>query len=146
TPDHTLTVNEPWYWRVRPVDGRGNMGPPTSTRSFIVHPDAFELPLPPMDEVKARIPKEHPRLFVTPQTLPLFKEKRTSDLLFREILWKNIQTRAQIFFYAPLTPEPPHAMPGGVRDINLWREYRLAVEATNNAETLAFYYMLTGDP
>lgn len=145
TPDHTLDVTQTWYWRVRGVDARDNTGTPSTVRSFIVHPDAVEMPLPSMEEVRSRIPAGHPRLFVTPDTLPTFNAKRTSDLLFREVLWKNIQTRANSLVYTPLSPEPPHAMPGGVRDINLWRQYSFAVEATNNAETLAFYYMLTGD-
>ncbi|HEX6972225.1 MAG TPA: DUF4962 domain-containing protein, partial [Limnochordia bacterium] len=145
TPPAILDPDATWYWRVRAVDARGEASPPTHTRAFRIAPDAVPFPLPPLEEVRARIPTAHPRLFVRPESVAALREKDRTDPLFR-VLGDQIERRARALLTATLPDEPPHASPGGVWDVNLWREYRITVRATDDMETLAFAYLLTGDP
>lgn len=143
TPDHTLDPSTPWYWRVRALDREGNASAPSHTRMFRIGQDAVHLPLPSPEALRSRIPTQHPRLYVTPDTLSTFRQKRTGEVLFRSVLWKDVQNKAIQALYAPLPNEPPHASPGGVWNVELWREYVVASRAADNMEALAFAYLLT---
>ena len=145
TPPELLDPAATWYWRVRAVDQAGDWSPPTISRAFRIAQDAMPLPLPPLDEVRRRIATDHPRLFVTSDTLENWRQKAQSDLLHRT-LWSQIRNQALTASVKPLPDEPPHCRPGGVRDINLWRQYTITVEATDDMEVLAFAYLMTGDP
>src|SRR5690606_6325939 len=54
TPSHTLRTDTYWYWRVTALDAAGRVVAQSRARRFSIHPDAAELPLPPLDELKAR--------------------------------------------------------------------------------------------
>lgn len=144
TPSVEFDNTQTWYWRVWAVDRRGNASSPTEVRAFNVDADAASLALPPLDTVRAKLPKTHPRLFVTSETLDEWRQKSKSDLLYK-LLWSNISTSALSARFAVLPDEPPHCRPGGVWDVNLWRQYTITTKATNTMETLAFAYMMTGD-
>lgn len=144
TPTKLLDKHATWYWRVRGVTSSGVMMEPSATRAFRIAPQAVELPLPPMSEVRDRLPKSHPKLFVTPDQVDTWRDQASSNLLFKTLM-SPIRTRALALLYEPLPDEPPHARPGGVWDVNLWRQYSITVRATDAMETLAFAYMITGD-
>ena len=144
TPSVTLDPSKTWYWRVFAVDSAGRSSPPSATRAFTISPEAAEMPLPDLAEVRARIPQGHPRLFVTPDTLEDVRAQRRSNMLLR-VLADQIINRARTLVFAPLPQEPPHPSPGGVWDVNLWRQYSITVRATEDMTTLAFAYLLTGD-
>ncbi len=144
TPSAPLDADRTWYWRVYAVNQRGESSAPARTRAFRISPSAALFALPPLEEVRQRIPRAHPRLFVTPDSLAAFRQKKDSELLYR-LLWQRISSQAAVLAVADLPPEPPHARPGGVWDVGLWRQYSLAVKATDDLETLAFAYLLTGD-
>ncbi|MGI6544518.1 MAG: DUF4962 domain-containing protein [Limnochordia bacterium] len=144
TPDKTLDNSKTWYWRLSAVDRNGKQSPYTNVRAFNIDANAVELPLPPLDQVRAAIPKEHPRLFVTPDTLEDFKGKPAKEPLFR-VLWNGINVNSISYRFAILPDEPPHCYPNGVWDVNLWRQYTITTAATQKMETLAFAYMMTGD-
>jgi len=145
TPSAVFDDNQTWYWRVFAVDSKGNVSEPTAVRAFNVDAAAAVLPLPPLEEVRAKLPQGHPRLFVTADALDEWREKSRSDLMLR-LIWSNIQTSALSARFTPLPDEPPHCRPGGVWDVNLWRQYSITTKAMNTTETLAFAYMMTGDP
>jgi len=161
TPAHTVTVpnidisiytpaelfdnTKTWYWRVRAVDRRGNISPPSVTRAFNIDVNAVSLPLPPLSEVRAQIPTSHPRLFVRPENLEEWRQKPNSDDLLYKHLWSSLRTKALNALYEILPAEPPHCAPGGVWDVNLWRQYSITTKATDTMELLAFAYMMTGD-
>lgn len=145
TPSEIFDAEATWYWRVSGVDSKGIVSVPTKTRAFRIAPNAVESLLPPLDEVRRRLSPGHPRLFVTPETIDEWRHKSEAELLYRT-LWSPIRSRALGLKFEPLPDEPPHTRPGGVWDINLWREYTTTVRATDNMEVLAFAYMMTGDP
>jgi hypothetical protein len=144
TPDKVLDSAKTWYWRVSAIDRNGASSPYTNVRAFNIASDAVILPLPPLEQVRALIPDSHPRLFVTPDTLEDFKTKPSKEPLFK-VLWNGVWVDSVSYRFAVLPNEPPHCKPGGVWDVNLWREYSITTAATNKMETLAFAYMMTGD-
>ncbi len=144
TPPTTLDDAQTWHWRVFAVDANGQTSPPSAVRSFEISPSAVETPLPDLVSVRSKIPQTHPRLFITSDTLSEVRQARRSDMLLR-FLADSIIRDARSLVYAPLPQEPPHTRPNGVWDVNLWREYRITVNATNNMTALAFAYLLTGD-
>ncbi|HHT26602.1 MAG TPA: DUF4962 domain-containing protein [Firmicutes bacterium] len=144
TPPVILDNTTSWYWRVSAVDRNGNRSASSQVRAFTIASDAVQLPLPPLAEIRARLPQEHPRLFVTPETLPEWQERRTKELLYRT-LWNTVNVNALTYRFDSLPAEPPHCRPGGVWDVNLWRQYTITTQAAEKMATLAFAYMMTGD-
>lgn len=144
TPSEPLDEGVTWYWRVRATGSNGSTFKPSEVRAFRISPESIRLDLPPMDDIRSRLPRSHPRLFVTPDVVDQWRSQAQSDLLFKT-LFSSIRTRALSLTFEPLPDEPPHARPGGVWDVELWREYVTTVRATDNMETLAFAYMMTGD-
>ena len=63
-----------WYWRYWAESNRGLVGP-SQVRSFVVPEGVTELPLPPKEEWLARIPREHPRLFLTPEDVQTLRDR-----------------------------------------------------------------------
>lgn len=80
-----------WYWRHYVRDGAGKLSRPGRTQSFIVTEDAPILPLPGPEALIAGMPG-HPRVFVTPQSLPAFREKRNGPA---KEAWERIQQSAE---------------------------------------------------
>lgn len=64
-----------WYWRYWAVADDGAAIGPSRVRSFTVTPSAVPLQLPPPQELRARISRAHPRLFVTPEEAARLKER-----------------------------------------------------------------------
>ena len=66
------THNEPlepgkYFWRYRMVTKDGQTSDWSRVRSFTVPLDATVFPKPTMEDLRQRIPKEHPRLFMRPE-------------------------------------------------------------------------------
>ena len=86
---------------------------PETARKLGVVPLKFDLSqatfdVPSLEEMRSRIPSEHPRLFVRPETLADLREKRQRSLLTR-VIWTNITKEALSARVALLPPEPPNA-------------------------------------
>ncbi|HHW10816.1 MAG TPA: DUF4962 domain-containing protein [Firmicutes bacterium] len=146
TPADILDADKTWYWRVRAFDATGKAFPPTSVRAFNISPDAAVLPLPPLSEVRAKIPPSHPRLYVTPDTLAEWRQKKEEDLLIK-IIWRGISTKAVMAAIESLPPEPPSARPGGIWDVDKYREANAIANAVaEKLETLSFAYLISENP
>lgn len=64
-----------WYWRYAVVLPDGRRSRPAPARSFRITPHSVPLPVPPTAEILARMP-DHPRVFVTPDTLEAFRSMK----------------------------------------------------------------------
>ena len=62
-----------YYWRYRITPIKGAPSAWSRTRSFRIPAEAVEFPKPTMAQLRARIPRRHPRLFVTAEELPRLK-------------------------------------------------------------------------
>jgi hypothetical protein len=144
TPSTTLDAQKTWYWRVSSIDAQGKTLSTSTPRAFNIAPDAAILPLEPLDVVRARIPKDHPRLFVTPETLPIWRQRINSDMTLK-ILWRDLSSKAIISSLNPLPSEPPSTRPNGVWDVNLYRQSNsIATAVANDLEVLAMAYLMEG--
>ncbi|NLN19235.1 MAG: DUF4962 domain-containing protein [Firmicutes bacterium] len=123
---------------------------PETARKLGVVPLKFDLSqatfdVPSLEEMRSRIPSEHPRLFVRPETLADLREKRQRSLLTR-VIWTNITKEALSARVALLPPEPPNAKPGGELEITAWREgISIASDVLRRLHALGFAYLISED-
>jgi hypothetical protein len=79
-----------WYWRYFVVDDKGEVSTPGPVRSFVVDKNAVPLPVPPMKTMLEKMPA-HPRIFVTPATLPAFRARRNGPA---KDAWEVVRAQA----------------------------------------------------
>eukprot|EP01035_Chromulina_nebulosa_P013395 gene13395-17795_t len=116
-------------------------------RRVEVPASAAVLPMPTLAQQKAKVPAGHPRLFLRPDDVPRLRElaRTTSAKDFAAL-----KKAADAAIKAGPTAEPEHL--GSARDknnaelIKYWWPNRVQTEkACEEAETIAFVYLLTGD-
>ena len=146
TPPEAMAAGT-WHWRVRPVLADGSPGPWTPSRAFVVPEDAPVFALPPIAEVLRRIPEGRPRLFVRPEELEAFRQRRFGEL---RLLWSVLAPRVSQYLTYEWMPEP-EPVPGGGGNLNtrapeyfrrVMQDSRRMGEAI---EYLAFGYLVTGN-
>ena len=136
-----------YFWRYRMADKTGAVSDWSSVRRVVVPASVAVMPMPTLAQQRASVPAQHPRLFMRPEDVPRLRElARTTSAKDFEALKKA----ADGYIKAGPTPEPAHK--GSARDkdnaelIKYWWPNRAQTEqACNEAETLAFVYLLTGD-
>ena len=134
-------------WRYRGRDREGNLTGWSKTRTFRIAAGAAVLPLPPRDELLARIPRTHPRLFLRPENLP--ELRRLVQGQMKKQYAKLVEQCDRILADPPPTNEPPKYPPGMVRKSEEWRKLwwgnrTYTIKALNGAATLAFTRLLGG--
>jgi len=133
-----------WYWRYQIVSPGGKTSPWSQTRRFIIPPDAVVFPQPTMAELAARIPKSHPRLFVTEKDLPRLREWAQSGGAKQ---WRRLLHQAEALLKAEPTPEP--TVMGTISNPETraywWPNRMQTLKACQEGEVLAFAYLMTGD-
>lgn len=79
-----------WFWRYYVVREGGKVSEPSATRSFVVDAAAIQMPVPSVKELFEVMP-QHPRIFVTPETLPAFQQRRHHE---GKEAWEALQVDA----------------------------------------------------
>lgn len=136
-----------YFWRYRYTTKDGAVSGWSGTRQFKVPVDAVVFPMPTRAQQRERVPAGHPRLFLRPEDLPRLREvARTREAT------RFAQLRAEadrLIAHGPTT-EPTHL--GSARDkdnaelVKYWWPNREQTEkACQEAETIAFVYLLTGE-
>jgi hypothetical protein len=136
-----------YSWRYRGKDPNEQYTDWSTARTFRIAANAAKMPLPTRQELIARIPKNHPRLFMRPENLGHLRElargemKAEYDELVREC--ERLMARP------PATDEPPKYPEGTITNSDPWREIwwgnrTYTIRALNGAATLAFTRMLGG--
>jgi hypothetical protein len=136
-----------YAWRYRGKDKEGRCTPWSRTRSFRIADDAVQMPLPPRDELLARIPKSHPRLFLRPENLDRLRELARGTL--KSQYEDLVRECDRILANPPSTKEPPKYAPGMETKSEAWREIwwgnrEYTIKTLNSAATLAFTRLLGG--
>ena len=139
-----------YYWRFRFINADGETSEYSSVRSFTIDETAMPFGMPRREELLARIPAEHPRLFLRPEEIDRYRELAEGRLKQR---WDGIVAACEKMLESPAdTAEPPKYDENSQRKNNpeawrkIWWGNRVRVVAvTNNAATLAFAYLLGGD-
>jgi hypothetical protein len=103
--------------------------------------------MPTPAQQRERVPAGHPRLFLRPEDLPRLREVARTREAAR---FAQLRAEADRFIAVGPTPEPTHM--GSARDkdnaelVKYWWPNREQTEkACQEAETIAFVYLLTGD-
>ncbi|MFH1717776.1 MAG: DUF4962 domain-containing protein [Planctomycetota bacterium] len=136
-----------YTWRYRGRDSNGRYTSWSQPRNFTIADDAVAMPLPAREELIARIPKSHPRLFMRPENLDKLHElargkmKRQYDELVNDC--------ERLLARPPATEEPPKYPEGTIRNSDPWRDIwwgnrTYTIRALNGAATLAFTRLLGG--
>lgn len=143
----TLPPGE-YYWRYRFTTRAGQDSAWSQARRFEIATNATEFPQPTRAQQRERVPAQHPRLFLRPEDLPRLKELAQGR---EAAAFNRLKAAADGFIAAGPTPEPEHL--GSATDknnaelIKYWWPNRTQTEkACQEAETIAFVYLLTGDP
>jgi len=146
-PTKVLPAGE-YAWRYRGTDTSGRKTEWSQVRTFQIADGAVAMPLPQREELLARIPKGHPRLFVRPEDLPRLRELAQGAMQDR---LKGLEAQCvKLMKRPPPTEEPPKYPEGTVRLSDAWKKtwwgnrvYTL--NALDGAATLAFTRLLTGN-
>jgi len=145
-PPRPLEPGE-YAWRYRGVDESGRTTSWSQARAFTISADAVEMPMPRREDLLARIPKSHPRLFVRPEELSRLRELAQGPMKarFQELVGRCERLVAK----PPRTAEPPKYPSGTARKSEQWREIwwgnrTYTIAALDGAATLAFTRLLGG--
>jgi hypothetical protein len=133
-----------YHWRYRIIRPDGTVSSWSSARRFTVPADAIEFPQPSMDELRARIPKQHPRLFLTSNDHPRLRAYATGA---GRTHFDALRKRADALLKAEPTPEPTvmgNAANPETRNY-WWSNREQTQKACYEAEILALTYLLTDD-
>ncbi|MGI6455062.1 MAG: DUF4962 domain-containing protein [bacterium] len=146
TPPEVFPAGK-YYWRFRFTAQDGKQSQWSQIRSFIIAENASELPLPEKEDLIARIPKSHPRLFVRPEQIPELQELAQGNL--KKKYEQLLRQCEDIINNPPPTEEPSLYPEGTIRNSDPWREIwwgnrTYTINALNSAATLGFTYLLGG--
>lgn len=144
---HEALAPGSYYWRYRAVTTKGAVTNWSRARRVVVPAGAATLAMPTVAQQRAKVPAGHPRLFLRPEDLPRLRELARG----REAkVFAGLKAAADRYIKAGPTPEPEHK--GSAREkenaelVKYWWPNREQTErACEEAETIAFVYLLTGD-
>ena len=136
-----------YTWRYRGKDASGQHTDWSRARTFTIPPDAAAMPLPAREDLIARIPKTHPRLFMRPENLGRLRELAQGKM--KQQYEELVKECEKIMARPPATKEPPTYPEGMERGSEEWREIwwsnrTYTIRALNGAATLAFTRLLGG--
>lgn len=145
----TLDPSKRWYWRFRFKDGDA-VSEWSQTWHFNIAPDAVAFPVPPPDELLARVPEDHPRIYATRATLESFRARRLGEMAW---WWESFQERCETHMKTDLPTEPgpeydfsSRTGPLSAEDKARMDELRgLGSRATGPMWELAFGYLISGE-
>jgi hypothetical protein len=136
-----------YAWHYRGKDKQGRHTGWSKVRTFTIGSNAVSMPMPGRQELIARIPKTHPRLFLRPENLDRLRELAHGEM--KDGYLRLVKECDRILADPPSTAEPPKYPPGADTKSEEWRviwwgnrEYTIKV--LNSAATLAFTRLLGG--
>ncbi|MGB2864706.1 MAG: DUF4962 domain-containing protein [Sedimentisphaerales bacterium] len=136
-----------YSWRYRGKDKNGQYTNWSESRTFTIADEAATMPLPAREELIARIPKSHPRLFMRPENLGRLRELASGSM--KPEYDRLVKECERIMSRPPATAEPPKYPEGTISNSDPWREIwwgnrTYTIRALNSAATLAFTRLLGG--
>lgn len=133
-----------YFWRYRIIAKDKKLSAWSRARRFTIPAGATEFPQPTMAEIRRRVPKDHPRLFVRPEDLPRLKAYAQAG---GRAYFDKIIAAADVLLTAEPTPEPKvRAHPYDPKTNQFWWPNRVqTIKALQEAEVLSFAWLLTGD-
>ncbi len=142
----TLPAGSYW-WRVCAVDAAGARSLWSIPRGYSIAADAVPFPLPARDDLMARVPAQHPRLFLRPEELPRLRELVNGPLAEP---YAKLLARCDAFLADPPSLEDWPKYPEGTVRLSpewavLWRGARShVIQAYEGITALALVHALGG--
>jgi hypothetical protein len=137
-----------YFWRYAAHDSEGAQSNWSRVRSFTVPEGVPAFPQPRLEQLAARLPAQHPKLFFRPEDVPRLQLASQKALADR---WTDLLGQAdKLLAEPPDTSEPPKYP----KDIEyksgewkkIWWGNRIqSISVAHGAATLAFVYRLSGD-
>jgi len=146
-PPEVFPPGEHW-WRYRYFDAKSRYSEWSVVRRFVVPKDAVEFPVPAREDLLARVPRSHPRLFLRPEGV---EKLRKAALGPRKADFAALVAKCEkLFSSPPPTAEPPKYPPGTESRGEAWRKTwwgnrTATIRVLDSAATLAFVSLLTGN-
>jgi hypothetical protein len=144
---HTIFQPGKYYWHYAFVTTKGETSSWSQVRSVVVPATATDFPMPTRVQQQERVPQAHPRLFMRPEDLPRLRELAKGRESAR---FDKLRAEADKFIKAGPTPEPTKM--GSARNKedaeavkNWWPNREQSERACNEAMTIAFVYLMTGE-
>lgn len=133
-----------YHWRYRIVSRDGETSTWSRSRSFNVPLSAVEFPQPSMKQIRERVPQGHPRLFLRPEDVPRLKAWAREG---GRAAYEKLIARADDVLQREPTPEPSvRARASDPATNQFWWSNRVqTIRALQEAEVLAFAWLLTGE-
>jgi len=140
-----------WYWRYRFTTAKKERSEWSVARSVTVPADAVLFPMPSRAEQRERLPKAHPRLFMRPEDLPHLRAAATNGTGRAADLFKEMRRTADRLIKSGPTPEPKVRGSARNKDDDVavqawWPNRQTSDRAGEEAETLAFVWLITREP
>lgn len=145
-PPRTFPPGE-YRWRYRGTAADGAKTAWSRVRELTVPADAVAMPMPPREELLARIPKDHPRLFVRPEQLSELRRLAAGEMKDR---FDALTAHCDRLVKDPPPTAEQHTYPADMeRRSEEWREMWwgnrvYTIRALESAATLAFTRLLGG--
>jgi len=110
---------------------------------FVIAPNAVHTPLPSRKQRYEKIPLSHPRIRMTKEDIPKFRERIAGDLKSE---WKDFTEKSLDTWLAKEVPHEPERYPGDVRVTALWRAmYMTCQDALYAVRHGAVAHRITGE-
>ncbi len=139
-----------WHWRYRLKTAKGEVSGWSAARSVTVPAEAIAFPMPTRAQQRERLPAGRPRLFLRPEDLPRLRAAAAAPGKAGD-LFKELRRQADKLIAAGPTAEPK--VRGSARnkedDVAVehwWPNRETSDRAGQEAETLAFVWLITREP
>lgn len=139
-----------WFWRVRYHAPEAGWSAWSETRRFRIAEGNVPFPVPPIDEMLARMETAHPRVWTNPRELAAFRERRLHGAA--KTVFENARSSVLARMDDPLPPDPtfPYmdrsissVSPEWVKALQDLRKY--ADTTLDHLLKAAFVYLISGD-
>ncbi len=146
THNEALPPGEYW-WHYQLLTTNGAASTWSQARKFTVSKDAAHFPMPSIAQRRELLPNAHPRLFMRPEDLPKLRQLAKGS---QSAQFKLLYDQAQKLSLSE-PPAEPTTRGSATDKKNLqalkdwWPNRERAVLACDQASTLAFVYLLTGE-
>ncbi|MBU0474339.1 MAG: DUF4962 domain-containing protein [Bacteroidetes bacterium] len=137
-----------YSWRYRGVDSSGGKTDWSITRKFNINNNAVKMPMPSKEELIARVPKTHPRLFMRPEQLEDLRKKSKGEFKSK---YDDLVSKCEELLKNPPPTEEPKKFPDSMVRygydwvIQWWGNRVYVINALDAAATLAFTYQIGGN-
>lgn len=143
---HTLEAGRDMYWSVR-FKKNGKLSSWSTPRKLIIDENAYEFLLPSVEEIMEKVPKEHPRLYATKETLDKVRAYRESSPAARRI-FEHFRSKADAMIADGNIPgEPVYEHQDNYTDTGSAMQ-KLRADSAKVLDiiyTCGFVYLITGE-